>query len=145
MGAAPKAADRQAPQAPAAAAVGAAAPAPAPTGIAKATATDAPLVTTITQDAIIANVQKHADHFNRCYTLGAGSSGTWRAKVTVKATVGPTGVVSAVDVQSSTAKNPKVDACVAEGFKKLVFQRAKGSGTTTFTFPLSFDGMEQVP
>lgn len=141
---APAAHKDSAPPAAAAADTGAPAPSPSAIGRSSTTATDAPLVSTITQDAIIAQVQKHAEQFNRCYTLGAGASKTWRAKVTVKATVGPTGVVSAVDVQNSTAKNPKVDACVVEGFKKLSFQRPKGAGTTTFTFPLSFDGMEQV-
>lgn len=116
---------------------------PAPIGKAAA-ATDAPLATTISQDEIFAQVQKHADVFNRCYTIGAGASKSYRAKVTIKATVGPNGAVNAAEVQSSTAKNPKVDACVAEGFKKLTFTRPKGASTTVFTFPMSFDGMEQV-
>ena len=118
----------------------------APTSVARATSapTDAPLVSTITQDAVLAQVSRSSDAFNRCYSLGAGASKTWRAKVTIKATVGPNGNVASVDVQSSTAKNRRVDACVVEAFKKLVFKRPKGSGTTTFTFPLSFDGMEQV-
>lgn len=106
--------------------------------------TDAPLISTITQDAVIAQVAKNSEAFNRCYALGAGKSKTWRAKVTVKATVGPAGTVNAVDVKASTAKNPRVDACVVESFKKLVFPRPKNAGTTTFTFPLSFDGVEQV-
>ena len=38
----------------------------------------------------------------------------------------------------------RVDACVVDGFKKLSFNRAAGSGATVITFPLSFDGMEQV-
>lgn len=117
---------------------------PAAIGRATASTTDAPLTSNITQDAVIAQVAKSSDAFNRCYALGAGASKTWRAKVTVKATVGPTGTVNSIDVTSSTAKNPKVDACVAEAFKKLVFPRPKNAGTTTFTFPLSFDGMEQV-
>jgi TonB family protein len=123
-----------------------AAPAPPPQdapGRASVTV-DAPLTTNITQDAVLALVQKNADAFYRCYTLGAGASKSYRAKVSVKATVGPTGVVNAVEVTTSTSKNPRVDACVVEAFKKLSFARAAGSGTTTFTFPLSFDGLEQV-
>ena len=115
-------------------------PAPGRAGV----ATDAPIVTTITQNDVLALVQKNAESFNRCYTLGAGASKSYRAKVTVKATVGPTGVVNGVEVTSSTSKNPRVDACVVDAFKKLTFARPKGSGTTTFTFPLSFDGLEQV-
>jgi TonB family protein len=111
----------------------------------KAVASDAPIVTKITQDDILALVNSHMDIFNRCYTLGAGTSKSYRAKVTVKATVSPTGSVTAVEVLDSTAKNPKVDACVGDGFKKLTFERPKGSGATVFTFPLSFDGIVQVP
>lgn len=116
----------------------------APIGKAAVSPTDAPLVSTITQGEVLAQVSNHADLFNKCYSLGAGASKTWRAKVTIKATVGPTGQVGSADVTNSTAKNPKVDACVVEAFKKLSFPRPKGSGTTTFTFPLSFDGAEQV-
>jgi outer membrane biosynthesis protein TonB len=107
-------------------------------------ATDAPINTAISQDEVLAQVQKNAEPFNRCYTIGAGASKSYRAKVTVKATVGPTGSVNMVEILHSTAKNPKVDACVSEGFKKLTFPRPKGSGTTVFTFPMSFDGLEQV-
>lgn len=106
---------------------------------------DAPLISTISQAEVLAQVSNQAELFNKCYSLGAGASKTWRAKVTIKATVGPTGQVGSADVTNSTAKNPKVDACVVEAFKKLSFPRPKGSGTTTFTFPLSFDGAEQVP
>ena len=119
-----------------------AAPPPPPPG--RAVATDAPISTKITQDDILALVQKNTDAFYRCYSLGAGATKSYRAKVTVKATVSPVGGVNAVEIVNSTAKNPKVDACVVDAFKKLVFTRAPGSGATVFTFPLSFDGMEQV-
>lgn len=107
-------------------------------------AADAPMMTQITQNDILAMVNKNGDLFNRCYTLGAGTSKSYRAKVTVKATVSPAGSVNAVEIVTSTAKNPKVDACVSEAFKKLTFARPAGSGATVFTFPLSFDGIEQV-
>jgi hypothetical protein len=117
-----------------------------PPPVSRAVATDAPITTKITQDDILALVQKNTDAFYRCYSLGAGTAKkSYRAKVTVRATVSPVGAVNAVDVVSSTAKNPKVDACVIDAFKKLTFTRAPGSGATVFTFPLSFDGMEQVP
>jgi hypothetical protein len=120
---------------------GAASPSPAP---GKAAA-DAPILTAqITQQDILAVVNKHGDLFNKCYTLGAGASKSYRAKVTVKATVSPVGAVNAVEIVTSTAKNPKVDACVSDAFKKLTFARPAGSGATVFSFPLSFDGIEQV-
>ena len=107
-------------------------------------ATDATIMTQITQDDILAVVNKNGASFNRCYTLGAGKSKSYRAKVTVKATVSPAGSVNAVEIVTSTAKNAKVDACVSDAFKKLTFTRPAGSGATVFTFPLSFDGIEQV-
>ena len=108
-------------------------------------ASDAPINTPITQEEVLALVQKNADAFYRCYTVGAGGAKKgYKAKVKVKATVSPAGVVNAVEVLSSTTKSAKVDACVVDNFKKLTFTRPKGSGATVFTFPLSFDGMEQV-
>jgi hypothetical protein len=112
------------------------------TTVSRAVASDAPISTKITQDEILALVNKNADMFYRCYSLGTAKN--LRAKVTVKATVGPTGAVNAVEIVDSNTKSPKVDACVADGFKKLVFERPAGSGATVFTFPMSFDGMEQV-
>jgi TonB family protein len=103
-----------------------------------------PMLTKITQDDILAAVNKNGEAFNRCYTIGAGGSKSFRAKVTVKATVGPTGSVNTVEIVSSTAKNAKVDACVVDAFKKLTFNRPEGSGATVFTFPLNFEGLEQV-
>jgi hypothetical protein len=118
----------------------AAASPPPPPAPAKASVSDAPILGNITQADILAAVNKHGDTFNRCYSIGAGSSKTYTAKITVKATVGPTGVVNTVEVVASTAKNPKVDACVVDAFKTIAFNRAPGSGATVFTFPLSFDG-----
>jgi hypothetical protein len=112
--------------------------------VGRVVATDAPIATKITQDEILALVQKNADLFSRCYNIGVASTKGFRAKVTIKATVSPVGAVNAAEVLSSTAKNPKVDACVSDAFKKLTFTRPKGSGATVFTFPLSFDGVEQV-
>jgi TonB family protein len=117
---------------------------PTPSSVGRAVASDGPIVSKITQAEIIALVNGHMDLFNRCYTLGAGTSKSYNGKVTVKATVSPTGAVTAVEIVDSNTKNPKVDACVGDGFKKLTFERPKGSGATVFTFPMSFDGVVQV-
>jgi len=155
-GSAPAAASPAAAGAAPAAAAAAAAPAAAPAAadkapgdaagsVGKATATDAPINTKISQDDVLALVNKNADAFFACYTLGAGSKKKdYKAKVTIKATVSPTGAVNAVEVLTSTTKNAKVDACVSDAFKKLTFNRPAGSGATVFTFPLSFDGMAQT-
>jgi len=126
--------DAAAPPPPAAAATAAA------SRVDRAVATDAPVLSNITQADILAAVNKNGEAFNACYAIGAGASKTYRAKITVKATVGPTGAVNSVEIVSSTARNAKVDGCVADAFKTLTFNRAVGSGATVFTFPLTFDG-----
>ena len=45
---------------------------------------DAPISTKITQDDVLAQVNKNAELFNTCYTMGAGASKSYRAKVTIK-------------------------------------------------------------
>jgi len=117
----------------------------APGGIGRAVATDAPIVSGITQAEILALVNQNADVFYRCQSLGAGASKSWRAAVTIKATVSPTGAVNAIEVVDSTTKSARVDTCVKDGFKKLTFKRPPGSGATVFTFPMHFEPMEQVP
>jgi TonB family protein len=101
------------------------------------------LVGTISSATIFDIVMKHQDLFNECYTIGAGKSEQLIATVTVKALVGPTGVVNDVSVLKSTAKNAKLDECVLGAFRKMSFP-ATGS-TVPITFPMKFDGVEQVP
>jgi TonB family protein len=107
-------------------------------------ATDAPIMTGLTPEQIFDGVQKSSNLFNGCYSLGAGKSKDFRATVKVKATVGPTGAVNAAEVLTSNAKNAKVDACVLEAFKKIKFPPPKGGGTAVITFPMNFDGSQQV-
>jgi TonB family protein len=129
-----------APAAARAAAAGGAMPAGGPQ--AASATTDAPLATGITQKDVLDQVQKHAELFDRCVALGAAGAKGFRAKVTLKATVGPSGAVNAAEVASSTAKNAAVDACVLDAFKKLTFPRPKGSGATMLMCPLSFDAAQ---
>jgi outer membrane biosynthesis protein TonB len=139
----PKAADA-APAATSRATATAAAP---PAGDAQpASATvDAPLATGITQKDVLDQVQKHADTFDRCVAIGSAGAKGFRAKVTLKATIGPSGVVNAAEVASSNAKSTAFDACVLDAFKKLTFPRSKASGATMLMCPLSFDAAQVAP
>lgn len=99
----------------------------------------------LTQPQIAKILEKGGDVFGDCYTLGAGGPNKdFRATVTVKATIGPTGNVNAVEVTKSTANNPKVDACVAQSFKKVKFPAPSDGATSVITFPITFNGIEAV-
>ena len=104
-----------------------------------------PLSGKLTQADIGRILESNGDVFGECYTLGAGGkTKDFKGIVTVKATIGPSGVVNQVDVTRSTAKNPKVDACVREAFKKIKFPHPRDGATSVITFPISFNGVEQV-
>ncbi|WP_437935541.1 TonB family protein [Sorangium sp. So ce341] len=90
-------------------------------------------------------VEKHAELFDECYKIGVKSSPKFVGKVTVKATIGPSGKVNKADVVRSTAKNPQVDRCVADAFEKMQFPPPQGGVTTVITFPIEFSGVELVP
>ncbi|MCC6555621.1 MAG: TonB family protein [Polyangiaceae bacterium] len=98
----------------------------------------------LTQQEIRDIVMKNAELFDPCYTLGAGKSQQFVATVTVKATIGPNGTVNETEIKSSTAKNKKVDACVADAFKKIKFPPPKGAATSVITFPMEFNGAEEI-
>ena len=137
-----KAADAPKPAEPAAAA-------PDPSGKGGATPQNAmaegsALTGTLTKHEIRAIVLKHGELFDTCYTIGAGKSKEFVATVTVKATIGPSGVVNDTKIVGSTAKNTKVDACVADAFKKIKFPVPKNGATSTITFPMEFQGVEEV-
>jgi len=83
---------------------------------------------------------KNGDLFNDCYTVGAGKGEQFVGTVTVRATVGPKGNVTDAKVVKSTAKNPKVDACVVEAFKKIKFPPPKDAAASIITFPMEFKG-----
>jgi TonB family protein len=107
--------------------------------------TSEPISGKLTQADIGRILEKNGDVFGDCYTLGAGGKmKDFRGVVTVKATIGPSGTVNQVDVTKSTANNPKVDACVREAFKKIKFPKPRDGATSVITFPISFNGVEQV-
>jgi TonB family protein len=103
-----------------------------------------PLSGRLTQQEIADILSKNAAYFNDCYTIGAGKGQEFRGTVTVKATIGPSGSVTVAEVIKSTAKNAKVDACVVTAFKKIKFPAPKDGGTSVITFPMEFQGVEQV-
>ncbi|WP_437965574.1 AgmX/PglI C-terminal domain-containing protein [Sorangium sp. So ce260] len=89
-------------------------------------------------------VEKHGELFDECYKIGVKSSPKFVGKVTVKATIGPSGKVNKADVIRSTAKNQQVDGCVADAFEKMQFPPPQGGVTTVITFPIEFSGVELV-
>ena len=107
--------------------------------------TPEPLGGKLTQADIGRIVEQSGDVFGDCYTLGAGGKmKDFKGVVTVKATIGPSGTVNQVDVTKSTANNTKVDACVRDAFKKIKFPKPRDGATSVITFPISFNGVEQV-
>lgn len=98
----------------------------------------------LTQQEIGDILTKNAALFNDCYTIGAGKTQSFTGVVTVRATVGPSGNVTDAQVVKSTAKNPKVDTCVVQAFKNIKFPPPKDAGTSVITFPMEFNGVEQV-
>ena len=107
--------------------------------------TRSPLAGKLTQDDIRHILEQNGDVFGDCYTLGAGGKlKNFKGVVTVKATIGPKGAINQVDVTKSTANNAKVDACVRESFKKIKFPPPHDGATTVITFPITFNGVEQV-
>ncbi len=126
----------------------AAKPVAPPTGVRAAVVVDSstPLGNgRLTQSQIAQILEKGGDVFGECYTLGAGGANKdFRATVTVKATIGPAGTVNAVEVTRSTANNPKVDACVAQAFKRVKFPAPSDGAMSVITFPITFNGIEAV-
>jgi outer membrane biosynthesis protein TonB len=98
----------------------------------------------LTKSEIRAIVIKHSELFDKCYSIGAGKSMQFVATVTIKATIGPSGVVNETQVVKSTAKNLKVDECVADAFKKIKFPKPSNGATSVITFPMEFQGVEEV-
>lgn len=75
--------------------------------------------------------------FQPCYEIGvASSSGSFSGVVTLRATIGPTGTVAAVDVVSSSTKNVRVDGCVADAVRRIQFPQ-KGGGAVV-GIPIEF-------
>jgi len=100
-----------------------------------------PLSGTLSNEQIQTAVNGGLQAFDACYTLGADkTTGKLEGTVTIQATVGPNGDVNEAKVKESTVKNPKVDACVADAFKKVKFPRPEGGSTVMITYPMSFGG-----
>lgn len=105
---------------------------------------DTPLGGKLSQAEIRKIVLAHGELFDRCYTIGAQGGIQFVAKVEIKAFLGPSGKANKTQVLKSTAKNPKVDECVADAFKQIQFPRPHEGATSVVTFPIEFQGAEQV-
>lgn len=112
--------------------------------VGQAATTEGNLTGKLTQADILALVNEHNELFNDCYTIGAGDSQQFVATVTIKATIGPSGKVADTEIVKSTAKNPKVDDCVTTAFKKMPFPKPADGATTVITFPMKFEGAEEI-
>jgi TonB family protein len=124
------------------------APKPVATNVQQASVVDSEksLTGKLTQDDIRRILEKNGALFDTCYSVGATAKGKrdFRGTVTVKATIGPNGTVNAVQIIKSTAKNSKVDACVSDSFRKIKFPAPKNSAASVITFPIVFNGVEEV-
>lgn len=124
----------------------AAAPTEAATGASSTPSAPAPdstddgLTGELSQSDIQKIIEKNASLFDNCYTIVAGTAKKFEATVAVKATVGPTGSVSAVEVTKSSAKNKKLDECVVSAWKNLKFPKPKNGATSVVKFPMKFEG-----
>jgi TonB family protein len=98
----------------------------------------------ISQSEIRDVITQHGYAFDECYRIGAGKTTQFVATVTVKATIGPSGKVTVAEIKKSTAKNKKVDTCVLETFQRIRFSPPKGGATSVITFPIEFNGAEEV-
>jgi TonB family protein len=108
---------------------------------AKKTEESTPLSGQLTQAEIGEIVANNAKYFDECYGIGAGKNQELTGTVTVKATIGPSGSVNEAKVTKSTVKNPKVDTCVAEAFKKIKFPPPRDGGTSVITYAMKFEGV----
>ncbi|MGK4000387.1 TonB family protein [Sorangium sp. So ce1024] len=143
--------------APAAAAPPSPAPAPPPPAAARPGAAGSGTVTpgaavatgtlggSISETQVRDVVNRHGELLDECYKIGVKSSPKFMGKVTVKATIGPSGKVNKADVLRSTTKSQQVDRCVADAFEQMQFPRPQGGVTTVITFPIEFSGVELVP
>jgi TonB family protein len=99
-----------------------------------------PLSGTLSNEQIQKAVNDGVKGFDACYTLGADKDGKLEGTVTIQATVGPLGTVNEASVSKTTMKNPKVDACVVDAFKKLKFPQPDGGSTVMISYPMTFGG-----
>jgi TonB family protein len=81
--------------------------------------TQAPLLGKLTDTEIQATLSKNVELFDPCYPEAMKKKKA-TVKVTVTATIGPKGDANDVKV-SKSSKDAKIDACVAEAFKKIKF------------------------
>ena len=87
-------------------------------------------------DGIAATINKDLTPFKACYYSNTkpGASG----KVVTHFTVGADGKVTKAEVSSSELKNEKLEACVADAIKALVFPAPAGGASVQVEYPFVF-------
>lgn len=117
----------------------------APTPTETATATAVPTATqaaptvapgTIETKQVRAVIKAHSAEAAACYDRAKMETPTLAGKLTIEATVSPTGQVQSAQVSNTDIRSPRLESCLVAAFRTFTFPAPAGGvpGTVTYTY-----------
>ncbi len=80
-------------------------------------------------------VRRHAGEVRSCYQAQLTQNPFLAGRVTIEATVGPSGAVQAASVSTSTLGNAAAEDCIAAAFRRWTFVAPSDGGVAVVRFP----------
>jgi outer membrane biosynthesis protein TonB len=83
-------------------------------------------------------IRRHMPQLRHCYEKELSSAGKLSGRIATRFVISGTGRVSQAGVTSSSIGNPKVESCVLDVLKHIVFPEPLGGGVVEVDYPFSF-------
>ncbi len=94
---------------------------------------------TVDPKGVRAAVRAHSDEVQNCYERARIEMPDLRGRVSVGATINPTGQVISASIGAATAKSPRLHACLLDAFRGWTFPAPSGGVNGSITYNFVFD------
>ena len=94
---------------------------------------------TVDPKGVKASVRAHSEEVQNCYERARIETPDLHGRVSVAATIGPSGQVLSASVASATAKSPRLHACLVDAFRGWTFPIPAGGVNGSISYGFVFD------
>jgi TonB family protein len=114
-------------------------------GASPAVAGSSNLTGSLDKEIIRRIIRRHINEVKHCYEEELTSRPVLGGRILVRFTIGPSGQVTASELESSTMDNPSVEACTVAALRRWEFPKPLGGGNVVVTYPFVLTPGNPIP